>query len=259
MFSWVKEHKFKFAVAIFITIISPFILMGIVYSIDFLGGNLVGDVFHIIPVDKKVSASIYEYLYLYSQYLNVIVIGALTLGLFVFAFKDFVYKHLTETKIKLYVGTRIKIAINRHKTYFHIPLTFKNDSPKSGVIEDVKMILKVNNIEYHYVTENEIIVNVRRDNQDNIKYDTLDGEPFSCTPIEGEGVLRKTITFNMVNYTDINYHANEIYYLIFKFGVEEQWFQLSFSQFEIDNINRLKNENRAPESAGNFYKNIEKI
>lgn len=185
--------------------------------------------------------------------------GALTLGLFVFAFKDFVYKHLTETKIKLYIGNRIKIAINRHKIYFHIPLAFKNDSPKSGIIEAIEMTFKVNSTNYKYVTENEIIERIEQDKNGHTIYNTLDGEPFSCTPIEGEGVIRKTVTFNMADYTDIKYNSNETYYLIFKLRLDEQRFKLSFSQFEINNINKMKEEFRQPESASNFYKNIEKV
>ena len=259
MFNIIKNNKIKCALGVILTLGSPFILMGIVYFIDFFGGQLVGNVFHIVPVDKNIPASIYEYLYLYSQYLNVLVMGVLTLGLCIFAFKDFIYKHLTEVKIKLYVGERIKIAVNQNRTYFHIPLIFKNDSPKSGVIENIEMIFDVNSITYNYVTENEIIESTKFMEGGKVKYDTFDGEPFSCTPIEGEGVIRKIVTFNTAQDNNIEYRANEKYYLIFKFGTDEQRLELSFNQSEIDYINRAKIEEINPMSAKNFWKNIKSV
>lgn len=258
MLTVIKNHKIKFALGVISTLISPFILMCIVYGIDSLGGQLIGDMFHIVPVDKSKSASIYEYLYLYSQYLNVIVMGILTLGLCVFAFKDFIYRHFTEVKIKLYVGENIKIAINHERTYFHIALAFKNESPKSGIIDNIEMIFEVNNVNYNYTTRNEMIEKfVEREGE--TKKDIFDGEPFSYTPIEGEGAIRKFVTFDTGEYYNMDYRVNEKYYLKFKFGSDEQIFELSFNQNEIDTIEEYKNKHIKAGTAGNFNKEIKRV
>lgn len=254
-----KNKKIKpslIILVVILTIISPFMFMGLVYLLDRVGSVLLGDVFRIISIDVTIKSSVYEYLYLYSQYLNVIVMGMLTLGLFIFAFRDFLYNHIDKAKIEMFVANYITIAVNKHTTRFHCTLSFKNNSKKSEVIEDVKLSFFVNGQEYKFYTENELITERVRTMDGGIVYDTIDLGPFSGTPIRGEDVIKKYVNFKMERYIDIVYEANRDYKLVFKYDDQEIKYKLVFSDDNILKINQFKSEIRSPESASNFSKTL---
>lgn len=241
-----KENK-KVAfilILVIVILLLNFVFIGFIYFIDVLGRTLLIGAFRFIPVDPSKTSSIYEYLSLYSQFLNVLVMGILTFGLFLFAYRDYIYNHIADVSIKMVVSHQVKIAVNKYTTKFHIPLAFQNNSKKAGIINDVILVFEADGQEHKFYTENTTTVHISKEKGHTL-FDTLDDEPFSATPIKGEDAIRKIVTFGMSENLHIQYEPSKAYKMTFYFEKQKEVFYLSFTNDEFYQIFKFKEEDRS--------------